>query len=300
MSKAEKQKNIDQVFAEIEKSFNKVSSDHSKLLENAVIKPIHEKFSFAQNGICAMIAPMGSGKSYNYMKYAAKQEVLFDEPFFELINICSTSSKFDETVETFKPLIKKSKVVNVKDSDLLEWLNKYIRRTLKFNSINKFLDSKGKEMNEEVDRLFKKYRCNNTKKKKEYIAKKLMKYKWNTYPHRCWLILDDFASHPLLRSKEAELSRLLKKLRHFYINVLLCVQTTKSIPKDIKRNLSDCILFPGVSEDDFKDLMKEGPFGGFDTKQLWNHYKELKDQRSMFIIHIKAKRLIITFPQRKQ
>lgn len=295
---SKKEKNIDESFNEIEDLFNKISSENSKLLENAVIKPIHDKFSFAQNGICAMIAPMGSGKSYNYMKYAAKQEVLSDKPVFELINICSTSSKFDETVETFKPLIKKSKVINVKDSDLLDWLNKYIRRTLKFNSINKFLDSKGKEKTEEVQRIFQKHGCRTPKKETEYIVKKLLKYNWKTYPHRCWLILDDFASHPLLRSKEAELSRLLKKLRHFYINVLLCVQTTKSIPKDIKRNLTDCILFPGVSEDDFKELMKEGPFGNFNTKQLWDNYKDLKDQRTMFIIHIKAKRLIITFPDK--
>ena len=48
-----------------------------------------------------------------------------------------------------------------------------------------------------------------------YIVNKLSKYQWKTYPHRCLLILDDFASHPLLRSKETDLSRLLKKLRHF-------------------------------------------------------------------------------------
>ena len=80
-------KSVDQKFREIDKLFEKFSERNHEQLSNAEIKPIHEKYPFAQNGICAFIAPMGSGKSYNYMKLSAKQEVLFAEPFFELIVI---------------------------------------------------------------------------------------------------------------------------------------------------------------------------------------------------------------------
>ena len=110
------------------------------------------------------------------------------------------------------------------------------------------------------------------------------------------LVLDDFANHPLLRSKETEMCRLLKKLRHFNINIIICVQTVKSIPKDIKRTLSDIILFPGISEDDFMELMKESPAGMFDKKLLWSEYHKLKDPRIMFAIHIKAQKIIIIKP----
>ena len=116
-----------------------------------MIKPIHEKYPFAQKGICAMIASMGSGKSYNYLKFIAKQEILKpDEPFYELVDICSTSSKFDKTVETFKEAIKKSKLVNVKDTELLGWLNKYMRRILKYSVIVEFANKKFREPNEEI------------------------------------------------------------------------------------------------------------------------------------------------------
>ena len=56
------------------------------------MKPIDDKFAYAQNGITAMIAPVGCGKSYNYLKLMAKQEHIFNEPFFELSAICSTSN----------------------------------------------------------------------------------------------------------------------------------------------------------------------------------------------------------------
>ena len=284
---------VDKKFDEIEAMFNKLEQKNKEILRNAQIKPIHDRFPFAQNGISAFIAPMGSGKSYTYLKLAAKQEVLFNEPFFELIVICSTSNKFDETVNTYKEVIKKSKLVAVKDTQLLDWLNKYMRRILKYNSIIKYINSNFKKTDEEIERLFTKHNLNNNKKQLKYIAEKLAKYQWRSYPHRCWLILDDFASHPLIRSKETEMSRLLKKLRHFNINVTICVQTVKSIPKDIKRTLSDIVLFNGISKDDFYDLIKESPASVFDAKKLWQEFSRLKDPYATFTIHIKAKRVII-------
>ena len=286
---------VEEAFNEIEEQFRKISEKNKKELDAALIKPIHEKYPYAQNGICAMIASMGSGKSYNYLKAIAKQEVLNpDQPFYELVVICSTSAKFDKTVETYKPLITKSKLVCVKDSDLIYWLNKYMRRILKYNGLINYVNSDFKTPNEEMERLIDKHRLMKKDKQIKYVTEKLIKYEWSTYPHRCLLVLDDFANHPLLRSKETEMCRLLKKLRHFNINVIICVQTTKSIPKDIKRTLSDIVLFPGIGEEDFMDLMKESPAGMFDRKKLWVEYKKITDPQAMFAIHIKARKIVIT------
>ena len=294
-------KDIIKKFEEIDKLFDKISNENKQELENAKIKPIHPTlFPYSQNGLISFIAPMGAGKSYNYTKLAAKQQFIFNDPFFELVVICSTSSKFDKTVKSFKKAVTESKLVAIKDTDLLEFLDKYMRRILKYNSINDFINSRFKELNEEISRLIFKHRIkfpSNIKADKskliEYLAKKLSKYGWRTHPHRMLLVLDDFASHPLVKSKETQMSRLLKKLRHFNITVMICVQTTKSITPDIKRILSDTILFPGISEEDFQDLMKIGPFGGFDRKQLWKEYSRLKNEHDMFRIHSKAHRVFI-------
>ena len=292
---------IEERFKKIDELFEKIQSKNKVELENAMIKPVHDKYPLAQNGIVGLIAPPGSGKSFTYLKLAAQQEQLFNEPFFELIVICSTSNKFDKTVEAYKDVIKKSKIVALKDSDLLSWLNKYMRRILKYNAMMKFIQSDFKDENEEMTRILNKHRFKTNGKQTEkqkyemikYIANKLSKYGWRTFPHRCLLILDDFASHPLVRSKETEMSRLLKKLRHFNINVMICVQTSKSISKDIKRICTDFILFPGLSETDFIDLMKESMAGKFDRKELWNQYHALTNQHDSFRIHIYANKVII-------
>ena len=292
---------IEEKFKKIDELFEKIQTKNKFDLENAMIKPVHEKYPLAQNGIVGLIAPPGSGKSFTYLKLAAQQEQLFNEPFFELIVICSTSNKFDKTVEAYKDVIQKSKLVALKDSDLLSWLNKYMRRILKYNAMMKFIQSDFKDENEEMTRILNKHRFKQNGKQTEkqkyemikYIANKLSKYGWRTFPHRCLLILDDFASHPLVRSKETEMSRLLKKLRHFNINVMICVQTSKSISKDIKRICTDFILFPGLSETDFIDLMKESMAGKFDRKELWNQYHALTNQHDSFRIHIYANKVVI-------
>ena len=294
------------MFKEVDELFDKISKKHKKDLENSAIKPIHPSFPLAQNGIVGLIAPPGSGKTFTYLKLIAQQERLFDEPFFELVVICSTSSKFDKTVNAFKEGITKSKVVAVKDTELLPWLNKYIRRMQKYNSIIKFINNDLKNEDEEIERLLSKHRLKingkQTQKQKfnmiKYIALKLEKYNWKTHPHRCLLILDDFASHPLVRSKETEMSRLLKKLRHFNINVMICVQTAKSLSKDIKRICTDYILFPGISEDDFTELLKESMAGKFNRKQLWQSYSSLKNIHDSFRIHIYANKVVIHYAQK--
>ena len=294
----QKPKSIDQAFKDIDKQFD-ATQKKNKYLKYALLTPIHEKYPYAQNGITAMIASMGSGKTYTYLKLMKQQEVLFDDAFYELIVICSTSNKFDATVNAFKPLITKSKLVAIKDTDLLEFLNKYMRRILKFNALNKYMVN-SKDVDEEMKRLCNKHqlKLDSTKPKDvekliKYVTNKIEKYQWRTFPHRCLLVLDDFASHPLLRSKENELPRLLKKLRHFNINVIVCVQTTRSIPRDIKRILSDCIIFPGISRDDFYDLMKEGPFGEFDSDECYKVYKQMSNKHDRMVFHIAANRIII-------
>lgn len=298
MRNTKKHTSIDQAFREIDRQFDETQRKN-KYLKYALLTPIHEKYPYAQNGITAMIASMGSGKTYTYLKLMKQQEVLFDDAFYELIVLCSTSNKFDATVNAFKPLIKKSKLVAIKDTDLLDFLNKYMRRILKFNALNKYMANK-KDVDEEMKRLEEKHKLdlNSTKPKDiekvvKYVTSKIEKYQWRTFPHRCLLVLDDFASHPLLRNRENELPRLLKKLRHFNINVIICVQTTRSIPRDIKRILSDCIIFPGISKDDFIDLMVEGPFGNFDIDESYKLYKQMINKHDKMVFHIAANKIVI-------
>ncbi|MBR2506471.1 MAG: hypothetical protein IKB70_06070 [Bacilli bacterium] len=283
---------VDKKFKEIDKLMEKNNKNNKFNLDNASIEPIHPSFLWSANGIWAYIAVMGSGKSYSVMKTILQQESLSDEPYYELVVYCSTSNGFDQTVQTHQSSVKKSKLVFVQDTQLLDWVNKYIRRILKYNAINTLIFSEFKKFTDEMLRLKDKHRLTSNNKLIKYIATKLVSYGWKTYPHRCLLILDDFASHPLVRTKESEMSRLLKKLRHFNITVNIIVQTTASLSKEIRRILSDVVLFRGVNEDDFKAFFKVVP-NTYDVKKLWNLYKSMKNRRDKMILHLSANKIVV-------
>ena len=120
----------------------------------------------------------------------------------------------------------------------------------------RFVRSNFRDPDDEMIRLIEDNNLNTKNKLAEFIANKMIQIGWETYPHKMLLILDDFASHPLLKHKEYPLPSLLKKLRHFHITVIICVQTSMSIPPDITRIMSDCILFSGLSHKDFRTEIK--------------------------------------------
>ena len=105
--KARSDKEILEYFNNVDKLFDKLGNKNKEELENAKIKPISNSYPFGQNGICAIIGVMNSGKTYNYLKLAAQQEGIFDEPFFETVVVCSTSGEFDKTMKTFRAAITK-------------------------------------------------------------------------------------------------------------------------------------------------------------------------------------------------
>ena len=277
-------------FNDVDKLFDRLGAKNKERLEHAKIAPIHEDFQFSKNGSWILIGTMGSGKTYNYLKLAAKQEKIYDEPFYEDIVICSTSGEFDETVRTFKKSIRKSNLITVQDNDLLQFLNDYIAKSKTYNTLVRFVRSNFRDPDDEMIRIINDNNLNNRNRLIEFIANKMIQIGWETYPHRMLLILDDFASHPLLKHKEFPLPALLKKLRHFHITVIICVQTSMSIPPDIKRIASDYILYPGLSHKDFKNLIKDSTLSCFDPEELWFEYSKMKDVNSHMKIHTKTRK----------
>ena len=95
----------------------------------------------------------GFRKSYNCLKLIAKQEVLFKDPFYETVALCSTSGEFDKTTQTFKQAISKSKLIAIKDTELLTWLEEYMAKVLLYNNLTKFVNDGLKNPNEEMQKI---------------------------------------------------------------------------------------------------------------------------------------------------
>ena len=161
---------IDEKFRKIEDRFSQLALQNKEELEHAKIKSIHDKYPWAQNGITAFIAGMGSGKSYNCLKLIAKQEVLFKDPFYETVALCSTSGEFDKTTQTFKQAISKSKLIAIKDTELLTWLEEYMAKVLLYNNLIKYVNDGFKKPCEEMQKIINENNLHTHKRAIEFIS----------------------------------------------------------------------------------------------------------------------------------
>lgn len=278
--------NVQQIQHEVDEILEKVRKKNNKELSMALIKPLTRDYPFCSNGIYLFSGSMGAGKSYEIMRHILISERLFEEPYYSLIAFCSTSGGLDKTVQTFLPKIK-TPIAFIPDTSLMPFLRRHIKIKKKYYALIQFMNSNLKKPNSEMERIITKHNLKKKEQQLKYIAEKLLKYNTSRYPANLLLILDDFASHPLLQQKESELNRLLTKTRHYNITCIIAVQTVKFVIKNLKRMLTDCIIWKGLSYDDWVGFMRELSHS-FDQDILWERYHQLHDSHSRLELHMIA------------
>ena len=271
---------------EVDEILEKVRKKNSKELSMALIKPMTKEYPFATNGIYLFSGSMGAGKSLEIIRHILISERLFVEPYYSLIVFCSTSGGLDKTVQSFLPKIK-TPIAMMPDSSLLPFLRRHIKVKKKYYAIVQFMNSNLKKPSQEMERIITKHGLKKKEQQLKYMAEKLLKYNTSRYPANLLLVLDDFASNPLLQQKESELNRLLTKTRHYNITCIIAVQTVKFVIKNLKRMLTDAVIWKGLSKDDWDGFMKELSHS-FDEDLLWNEYHRLKDLHSRLELHMIA------------
>ena len=273
------------LFDEVDDVINKIVKKNSTELNTALIKPLSDEYKFSTNGFYIFCGKMGSGKTLEIIKHILITDRMNNgEGYYNLIVFCSTSGGLDKTVQAFLPKIK-TPIAFVPDSSLLQFLNAHIKLKKKYYSLYKYINSEGKKIDDEFNRLIDKHKLDNDEKKLLYVAQKMMKYNTTKYPLNMLLVLDDFAGHTLINKPDSELCRILTKTRHYNITCILAVQSTKFVIKNLKRICTDLVLWRGVSWDDFYNLMRELPHN-FDVKQVWNKYKQLSDPHSKLVMNL--------------
>lgn len=273
------------LFDEVDDVINKIVKKNSTELNTALIKPLSDEYKFSTNGFYIFCGKMGSGKTLEIIKHILITDRMNNgEGYYNLIVFCSTSGGLDKTVQAFLPKIK-TPIAFVPDSSLLQFLNAHIKMKKKYYSLYKYINSEGKKIDDEFNRLIDKHKLDNDEKKLLYVAQKMMKYNTTKYPLNLLLILDDFAGHPLINKPDNELCRILTKTRHYNITCILAVQSTKFVIKNLKRICTDLVLWKGVSWDDFYNLMRELPHN-FDVKRVWNEYRKLSDPHSKLVMNL--------------
>ena len=254
-------------------------------------------------------------------------ERLYPEPYYSLICYCSTSGELDKTVSTYiNNKIIKTPLVEVSDDNLMNFLARHLKRKKKYYAMIEYIQSKFKVVNKTLEHSIEKHkfkvkvRCRGKKaigqlrdiypvyasglvadneidtdcvekinkpKLLAWIAMKMRQYNVNRSVVPLLVVLDDFAGHKLIERKETPLARMMTKCRHYSCTFIIAVQTAKYVIKNIRRQATDVVVWAGLSEEDFFELMKEIQYS-YDKDALWNEYRQLSSQKDHLILNVKA------------
>lgn len=191
----------------------------------------------------------------------------------------------DKTAEVMMDKVR-TPITFVKESQLIPFLKKHIRRKQKYYSMVKHVLSKMRKTNEEMDRIIEKHSLDDIEDRIAYIANKLAKYQTSSYPHNTLLILDDAADSDLLKPG-SPLIKILTKTRHYNITAIIAIQTLRFVHLNAKRLATDVICYSGFSREDFETMLTQTP-NNLNKKAVTNQYLQLKGQHDRFILNITA------------
>lgn len=272
------------------KSVNQLIQDtlkkNQRELEMALIKPLSDEYPFSANGIYFLIGQMGCGKSFFIWKHIMITERLFKQPYYSKIIFCTTSGKMDRTGEALSKQVK-TPIEYVNENELMDILHKHLKRKSKYYGMVKYVLSRMKEINEEMERLINKHNLFELFDQIIYIANKLVKYQTSSYPYNTLIILDDAAGSDLLKNGNSEFCRLLTKTRHFNITCIIAIQTIRFVHLNVKRLATDVVIYSGFSKEDFEAILNQTN-NNVDKKSTVTEYLNLKNKHDKFIMNLSA------------
>ena len=275
-----------QIINQVKNEINKAIKKNQRDIEMALIKPLSPDYPFSTNGIYFLIGRPGSGKSYWIWSHIMITEKLFNHPYYSKIIFCSTSGKADKTAEVLHKNIK-TPIDYVNENELMDFLKKHLKRKVKYYALVKYVLSKMKESNDEMDRLINKHSLEDIDDRIVYIANKLVKYNTSSYPYNTLIILDDCAGSDLLKNGNSEFIRLLTKTRHYNITCIMAFQTIRFVHINAKRMATDIICYSGYSEEDFVSLLQQTN-NNLNTKETVKQYLQHRGPHEHFILNITA------------
>ena len=226
------------------------------------LKKIGGESNTYYNSVNLLCGRQGSGKSYTSMKeiILASQE----EPTHLVICICKDENSEDPTVKALAPLLF-CDIEFVGEScaedyvkNILLWKKFY--NEIKDNHLEKRIEQTQKQ------ECFKNLHIHNFSK---------------PFLHTI-LLFNDIAKSKLLNNPTNYFNQLIPICRHIQTSFFLCVQFWKSVPTEIKANITTAFIFGGFSRQQLFYILSQLPTT-FDKSTIYEQYQQLNKNDKLIV-----------------
>jgi hypothetical protein len=96
------------------------------------------------------------------------------------------------------------------------------------------------------------------------------------------IFFDDFANSPLVKNPKSYFNNFIATLRHRGFSVFICIQYWKSIPTQLKSNITTIYIFPCYSREVFGYILRQIPIE-MSLSEAYSIYQKLGKNQKMIV-----------------
>jgi hypothetical protein len=247
-----------------------IEANRFSLARESLVK-VSPRLHTYYNSINVFCGRQGQGKTFSAVKEIAKVSLI--PRTILVLYVTKDGTKCDDTMETLQHLIR-GPVLYISEENAEEVVRTFEGAMEFYKDVidNNWQDQISVE---DRNRLFNILRIRDFSRPALHIA----------------ILFDDFANSPLIKKTESFFFKFISTLRHRGFSVFICIQYWKSIPTQLKSNITTIYLFPGYSREQFCYILRQVPLSKT-WQEAYSEYQRLSTHNKMVVDTITGK---ITF-----
>ena len=232
-------------------------------LNQELIKEIHPDINVSYNSLNIAVGRQRSGKTQCIIREIIKISNVCPRTHL-LVYINKDGLQNDPTFESLKPLIK-IPIIYVSEDKAEESVKELLKWKHFYNDIKKN-HWEDKIVDRQVAEVFKKLYINN----------------FNNLTLHTILFFEDSANCSLFKKPTNYFNQLFTKLAHIQCSVFFAVQFWKSLPSEVKANVSTVFIFPNFSRQQLSFMLAQVPLP-YTKEQIYAVYQKLSEHQKLIV-----------------
>jgi hypothetical protein len=248
-----------------------IEQNRGKVARESLVK-IDPRIHTYYNSINVLCGRQGLGKTFTAVKEIAKITTANKRTCL-VVYVTKEGNKCDDTMESLKHLIRVP-VQYVSEENAEKYVQMLQDAMDFYKDVKDSFDED--ELNEEdVRNLFRALHIHDFEQPSLHIV----------------IMFDDFANSKLVKKPDSFFSKFIATLRHRGFSVFICVQFWKSIPTQIKANITTIYIFGSYSKQQFRYMLDQIPLEQ-SWQQIYRSYQDMSENDKLVVDAISSKVVI--------